>query len=319
MSTATCFKNKINELNKQIETSKLSGFNCDNLDISFNLLKEENLKLKEEVEENKKNDPLLEIDPSVAAASSYVSVFHIFLVYAIIITISGLFYNSLLSNSIIQILNDDKKLSDFVVSDKGDYDVLWNKISSSLNSYRFYLFLNIFLFTLVINVGIIYLLILKGSHLTNALKVVSISSMSIIGLTFLLTSNVSFTKIFENTIGYAVATLFSPKKDFTFSKFINSLFIHKSFGKGGVDFSFLFTAFRLDNLGNILSDIGSNSSEPKYDFFINSSAELNDDLNILAERVVIKNTVGQLCWILFASIASTIISIKYLAKDIGRM
>lgn len=314
MSTATCFKNKITELNKQIEASKLSGFKCDNLDISFNLLKEENLKLKEVINENNKNDPLLDNDGSAAAASN-VSVFNICLIYVILITICGLFYNNLLSTSIIQILNENKKLSDFVVSNKSDYDILWNKISSSLNSYRFFLFLNIFVFTLIINVGIIYITILKGTNFSNALKIVSISSMSIIGLTFLLTSIVSFTKIFENTIGYTVAKMFSPKKDYNFTQFINSLFIHKTFEKGGVDFSFLFAAFRLDNLGHILSDIGSSSSDPKYDFYIKSSAELNDDLNILAERVVMKNTVGQLCWILFASIASTIVSIKYLAKD----
>ena len=245
MSTATCFKNKINELNRQIEASKLSGFKCDNLDISFNLLKDENLKLKEEINENNKNDPLL--DDRHAAGASYVSVFNISLIYVIVISVCGLFYNSLLSTNIIQILNENKKLSDFVVSNNSDYDVLWNKIGSSLNSYRFYFFLNIFLFTLIINVGIIYFTIFKGTNLSNALKIVSISSMSIIGLTYFLTSIVSFTNIFESTIGYTVAKMFSPKKDYNFTQFINSLFIHKTFGKGGVDFSFLFAAFRLDH------------------------------------------------------------------------
>jgi hypothetical protein len=123
-------------------------------------------------------------------------------------------------------------------------------------------------------------------------------------------------KIFENTLGYSVSSLFSPKKNHSFREFMNSLFIHHTFGKGGIDFSFLFTAFRLDNLGDILRDIGFMSSENKYDFYIKNDAGLSNDLNLLSNAVVMKNTVGYMTWTLFSSITSTIISMKYLARQI---
>ena len=141
------------------------------------------------------------------------------------------------------------------------------------------------------------------------------TSIAVIGITSLLTCNVSFVKIFENTFGYAVATLYSPKKDYSFYEFVNSIFLHDTFSKGGIDFTFNFSAFRLDNLGDIIRDIGVKNPESKYDFFIDSENALNNNLNLLASSVVLKNTVGYMTWILFSSITSTIISIKYLSRE----
>lgn len=79
--------------------------------------------------------------------------------------------------------------------------------------------------------------------------------------------------------------------------------------------SFLFTGFRLDNLGDIIRDIGFTKPESKYDFYIKNDGGLNNDLNLLSNAVVMKNTVGYMTWTLFSSITATIISMKYLVRQ----
>jgi hypothetical protein len=221
-----------------------------------------------------------------------------------------------LTSSIGNILTEDVKLIDFLGEGNTlNYDLIWAKLQSCVNNYRFYLFLITFASTLLINVGIIYTVILKGKNFNHALKVVSVTSVAVIGVTSLLANNVAFVKIFENTLGYVVTNLVSPKKDHSLNMFMNSLFSHNTFGKGGIDFSFLFTAFRLDNLGDIIRDIGFLKQESKYDFYINNDGGLDNDLILLANAVVMKNTVGYMTWTLFSSITATIISMKYLVRD----
>jgi hypothetical protein len=313
MTTALCLKNKMDLLDKQINASKLTDSKCSNYDISYNLLKKENELLTKHIENQKHDDDKIITDDKLP---SNVSAFHITLIYTLLLCVIGLFYNSLLTYSIGTILNEDVKLTDFLqVGNSFNYNIIWTKVQSCLNKFRFYLFITTFMATLLINVGIIYLIILKGKKVYNAIKVVSLTSIAVIGITSLLTCNVSFVKIFENTFGYAVATLFSPKKDYSFHEFVNSIFVHDTFSKGGIDFTFIFSAFRLDNLGDIIRDIGIKNPESKYDFYINSENVLNNNLNLLASSVVLKNTVGYMTWILFSSITSTIISVKYLSRE----
>lgn len=316
MDTASCFKKRqMNEYEKDLQ--KATEKKYENCDASFNLLKKENEVLLKHIEkQNKRNKDITD-----EKTTSVISVFHITITYTILLIVIGLFYNSLLTSSIIKILNDNIKLVDFLNNENhSSYNAIWAKLLSCLNNFRFYLFIVIFVSTLLINVGIVYKIILNGKNVKNAFIVVSIASLAVIGVTSLLTSNVSFITIFENTLGYAVATSFSPKKDHSFTEFINSLFAHDTFGKGGIDFSFLFTAFRLDNLGDIIRDIGTKKPESKYDFYLKTdnglSNDLNNDLNLLAKAVVLKNTVGSITWSLFATITATIISIKYLSRNI---
>lgn len=317
MSTASCLKQKFEEemQRKKIVTKPdNSKLNCD---ASMNLLKKENEKLLKYIEDNyNKNflDDKLLTKPAV-------SVYYVSVIYSIIFVIIGIFYNSLLSSSVTKILNEDVILMDFLrIENSMNYNSIWIKLESCLNNFRFYLFILTYLITLLINVGIIYVIILKGKNIKNAIKVVSLLSIAIIGITNLLTNNVSFVKIFENTIGYGLTSLISPKKDHSLTEFMNSLFSHDLFGKGGIDFTFLFTAFRLDNLGDLIRDIGTKAPESKYDFFIKAenglNTALNNDLNILANAVVMKNSIGYIMWTLFASITSSIVSIKYLSREL---
>jgi hypothetical protein len=299
--------------NQNIASKLITESSCSKYDISYNLLKKENELLMKHIEDGQKKDD----DITDEFVRNDASIFNITIVYTLLFIIIGVFYNSLLTSSIGKILNEDVKLIDFLGEGNTlNYDLIWVKLQSCVNNYRFYLFVVTFVATLLINVGIIYIIILKGQNINHALKIVSITSVAVIGVTSLLANNVSFVKIFENTIGYAISTLFSPKKDHSFLQFMNSLFIHESFGKGGIDFSFLFTAFRLDNLGDIIRDIGLLKPESKYDFYIKNDGGLNNDLNLLSNAVVMKNTVGYMTWTLFSSITATIISMKYLVRQL---
>ena len=314
MTTALCFKDKMKKIEEENAKDEKNGIlKCDK---SLKSLKEENKELLKYIEENINCDKNFVGNERVNPA---VSVSYIVLIYTLIFVIVGIFYNSLLTSSIGRLLNEDTTLVSFLKeSNTLNYNLLWSKIQSCTNSFRFYLFIITFIVTLIVNVGIFYTIILKGKNIQNAVKVVSLSSIAIIGITSLVSNNVYFVKIFENTIGYAVASLFSPKKEHSLSEFMNSLFVHNIFEKSGIDFTFLFSTFRLDNLGNVLRDIGIKTSESKYDFHIKAdnglNTTLNNDFNILANMVVMKNTVGYMCWVLFATITSTIVSVKYLSR-----
>jgi hypothetical protein len=312
MNTELCFKDEMKKLDEKNAKAD-ENMNCDK---SLKSLKNENEKLLKRIEENEKRNEQNLNDTTLNPA---VSVSYIIMVYSILLAVVGIFYNSLLTNSIQQILNGDTILVNFLKEKNTlNYGLLWTKIQSCLNSFRFYLFVVTFIATIIVNVGIIYMVILKGKDIKNAIKIVSLSSIAIIGVTNLLTNNVYFVKIFENTFGYAISSLFSPKKEYSLSEFMNSLFSHNLFDKGGIDFAFLFSSFRLDNLGDILRDIGTKNPESKYDFHLKAdnglNTTLNNDLNLLANMVVMKNTIGYTCWVLFATITSTIVSVKYLSR-----
>lgn len=316
MNTANCLKSKMFGQDRETQLKQVEKITAT-CDASLNFLKDENGRLQKTVQNqiDKGNDITED------KTTSIVSVFHITITYTILLMIIGLFYNSLLTSSVSKILNENIKLVDFLnVENNFNYNLIWTKLRSCLNNFRFYLFIVIFTVSLLVNVGVIYKIILNGKNAKKALIVVSMSSVAVVGVTSLLTNNVAFNSIFENTLGYAVTKLFSPKKDHTFYEFMNGLFVHDTFEKSGVDFSFLFTAFRLDNLGDIIRDIGAKNPLSKYNFHIKTDNgldnELNKDLNLLAKAVVMKNTIGNITWSLFSMITSTIISYKYLYRNL---
>jgi hypothetical protein len=302
----TCLQNKSDALDKQIKLAKLSAVSCSGTEASNKSLQEENDRLKKQLlsSNNLINDGLQITD------SSPVPIYSIIVIYIILISVIGIFYNNLLTKSIIKIINDTNVLREY---DTLNYHDTWHKINHCLSQYRFILFIIMFIVIFIVNIFVVYTLFLKGTQLNNAMKVVAICIPAIVGTTFLLVNNVNFVKIFENTIGFAVAKLFSPKKDISFDPFINSLFKHTNYPSGGIKFDFLFSVFRLDNFGDILKDIGKKSNG-KYDFHFNDPSD--SDLECLASMVVMKNSIGHLCWVFFSTIACTMVSIKYLAKKL---
>jgi hypothetical protein len=299
MNTSSCFQSKLDEVNKSLyEASQMKDFittfkSCIS-DASYNALLDEIDRLNKELEETKGHQETYV--PTIP-------IIFIAILYVILFSFIGMFYITSLTQSIGKIIDSDPTFL--------DYQDNYQEIIKCLNLNRFLLFIIVFIAIFVSNVYIIYTFIWKGKHIKQAMKIVSISITSVVGITFLLCNNPSFIKIFENTIGYAITKMFSPNRNYSFSEFMKKIFKHSIFPKGGINFDFMFTCFRLDNFNHILDDLRNNDN--KYDFTIETN---NNDLKDLFKMVVMKNTIGHLCWIYFSSIASTIICVKFLSKHL---
>ena len=307
-STSSCLQSKIDSLKQQINVAKMNVATCLSKDASNDILLEKNLLLTAKLQQYQKNTKD-EFDNTTPLYT--LPIFSITLMYIVLFFVIGLFYNVLLSKSILSIMQNQ----DFVnnLDDSDSYQTKWKKIQYCLNQYRFALFFIVFITTFTINYGIMYSLILKGTQNSKAIKVIMVCITAIIGVTFLMVNNINFNKVFENTLGFFLVQCLSPKKNVSFSTFINSLFSHSIFPKNGIDFSFVLTLFRLDNFGDILKDIGTKSNG-KYDFHFHPLQLENIDL--FTHMVVTKNTIGHMCWILFSTIACTFVSLKFLMKNL---
>lgn len=309
MSTHSCLQSKIDSLKQQINTAKLNVGNCLSSTATNEDLLAKNKLLTAKIQQYEQDS---DNDLKTSLPSTRVPMLTITVLYSIIFFIIGIFYNVLLSKSVISIIQNQHYVDN--INQDESYQNKWKDINSCLNQYRFILFCIVSMITFAINFGIMYSLILKGSQNYTAMKVITLCILAIIGVMFLLINNINFTKIFENSVGFYLVQFLSPKNNVSFSTFINSLFIHDIFPKGGgIDFSFLFTMFRLDNFGDILKDIGTKSNG-KYDFHLNP---INlQDLNLLTNMIVTKNTIGHMCWILFSTLACTFVSLKFLMKNL---
>jgi hypothetical protein len=284
------------------ENLKSANFAASNCDASYNDLLAENALLKSKLKDSQKfkNDGFGQEEKAQT-----VPIFYIAIIYIILYFILGLFYNQMLTQSVASIMT---------AGITGNYADTWNQVDIILNKYRFILFIFVFLLLFTVNIGFIYILILKGTNTKYAMKAVSIAILAVTGVTFLLTNNINFVKIFENTIGYSIASFFPPVTGQSFTDFMNTIFQHKHF-QNGVDFGFLFTVFRLDNFGDVIKDIGYKDIDiQKYDFEFTKEADKS--FENLAKCVIMKNTVGHFCWIIFSSIATTMISIKFMSKNL---
>ena len=307
MSTNSCLQSKIDSLKQQINSAKLNVVSCLSSDASNKDLLEKNKLLTNKLQKYEE-----ESDNDLNPQSIRVPILSITVLYTIVFFIIGIFYNVLLSKSIITIIQNQHYV-DNVNQQESSYQNKWSDIHSCQNQYRFILFCIVSIITFAINFGIMYSLIMKGNQNYKAMKVITVCIVAIIGVMFLLINNINFTKIFENSVGFYLVHFLSPKNNISFSTFFNSLFVHDMFPKGGIDFSFLFTLFRLDNFGDLLKDIGT-TSNGKYDFHLNS---LNlENLNLLTDMIVTKNTIGHMCWILFSTLACTFVSLKFLMKNL---
>ena len=308
MSTNSCLQSKIDSLKQQINSAKLNVSNCLSSDASNNDLLEKNKLLLGKLQKYEQEE---ETDNN-SKSSIHLPILSITVLYTIVFFIIGIFYNVLLSKSLMTIIQNQHYV-DNVNQSESSYPNKWSDIQSCQNQYRFILFFIVFIVTFAINFGIMYSLIMKGNQNYKAMKVITLCIVAMIGVMFLLINNINFVKIFENSVGFYLVQFLSPKKNISFSTFFNSLFVHDMFPKGGIDFSFLFTLFRLDNFGDLLKDIGTHSNG-KYDFHLNP---LNvENLDVLTNMIVTKNTIGHMCWILFSTLASTFVSLKFLMKNL---
>jgi hypothetical protein len=177
-------------------------------DASYNALLDENNRIKKKIADDKNDGLEVTYVPTIP-------IIFIAILYVILFSFIGIFYITSLTQSIGKIIDSDPSFL--------DYQYSYPEIIKCLNLNRFVLFIIVFIAIFVSNVYIIYTFIWKGKHIKQAMKIVSISITSVVGITFLLCNNPSFIKIFENTIGYAITKMFSPNRNYSFSDVLSTL------------------------------------------------------------------------------------------------
>ena len=197
----------------------------------------------------------------------------------------------------------------------------WNTFNKSLSIYRFILFVIIFILLLVFLYIFVYYFILKGSKKSTALSIISVSLLSIVGLTFLIIHNTTFVKIFENTIGYGIVNsiwgeeLNDKLKQIFSHQFFKNDVVNKPIPDTNFSFKFLFSLLQLHNFKEMLNVIGNGETgviqTPNVEQATKDECE-----KYIFNCVVLKNTVGHLCWVYFASLTATLVSIRYLSKNL---
>jgi hypothetical protein len=210
-------------------------------------------------------------------------------------------------------------------------DSSWEKTNRQLSVYRFLLFLCLFGILLFFIFFLVYRALLKGKDTVKPIIVISTCISSILGLTFLMIHNTTFVKIFENTIGYGIIQLIWGNE---LNGKLKSLFTHSFLDPlddtvKGVDFSyhFILSLLQLENFQSMWEDIKNGkagvsvanqsvSNQPVGD---NTDKSVGGDTTkyveiekYLYKSVVLKNTVGHMCWVYFASLVATLVSIRYL-------
>ena len=274
-----------------------------------------------------------------------ISFYFLSIVYIIFFYITYLFYDNLVTNTLAKNIALAYSLN--------DTGRMWKTVNSTLILKRFFLFLWIIVFIFIFVVGIIYMSIMKGTHVGSAMKISTICIIGIVGGSFLLMNSNLFVKVFENTVGYGwIQTIAGKDVEYI----MNLLFEHNTFKNPPIlpdtkiDLGFLLSIFSIDNFVNVLNDIKDEAKENKYDFSLRNNDSMKtkfdsiyyedreniylksiqyelehpkSDTNItdivvndLAKMTVRKNTIGHLCWIYFAGIVSTVVSMKYLYKII---
>jgi len=189
----------------------------------------------------------------------------------------------------------------------------WKVILRKMGLFLF-IFASLFAFLL----GIVYVFIMKGTQHREAAFVIGVCLATILGSTFLIIDNQYFVTIFENTVGYQLLSSFKHTRDT-----LQEVCKHKSSDGQPSDrmfpgirmvMTFMLSVFYMNNFGFVLQQIGSKDSTFDFTLADDEDPLKHKHIEDLAKCVVRKHTIGQLCWLYFASVVATIISTKYLAK-----
>jgi uncharacterized FlaG/YvyC family protein len=254
--------------------------------------------------------------------------FYISLAILVLLILLGAIYNQLITknilknledNGIIDILAKTFKKNDFNVKLNNqekpfsDYwAIVYNSVLRSITRGRFVLLIGIFLFILSLNL-FLYTIVFRGNDVANAAKIVSIICSVVLIITFLIVNNQTMNNPFENVIGYQLI------RGELLTDLLTHIFQHKFFEKkhtfpgANLYYDFIISTMNIKNYPTVLEEIYRNSE--KYDFKINTDdvEGINKKRVIdLYKLIITKNSVGHVCWMFFASLVSTIISLKYL-------
>lgn len=204
-------------------------------------------------------------------------------------------------------------LNTFILIIFSNYSTINNIITSFIG-----VFIVIFLFLICI----IYIIVLNGKKIKNALKKIAIIMAITFGVTLLLlvfsmNGKYPFINVFENSVGYLFCSLIYGKSLNKLFKFKENLFNNiEQFQPNKTVLLTLFTLENFDNLYETFIDTNNN-----YTFTIdNSDISIigNNDSNelktYLKNIVSYKNTIGILSWFYITSFFTTLVSIKYLSS-----
>ena len=159
-------------------------------------------------------------------------------------------------------------------------------------------------------------------------KVTFMCTTCIIGVIFLLTNDISFVKIFENTIGYTIVSCLHnlPGNISTLKDFMNETIVTTGIEQVEKcmrpNYEFLLTTFRLDNFGPAIKELqkgkgNSDEATYKYGFRLKNDNSVSGDMKHLLSLVIRKNLIGQLCWIYLGTLSATIVSFKFLSASVA--
>ena len=117
---------------------------------------------------------------------------------------------------------------------------------------------------------------------------------------------------FENVVGYQFI------RGSLLSDIVTHIFQHKyfeskhTFPGANIYYDFIVSTMNVKNYPTVLEEIYQNAD--KYDFRINVDEDGINKVRVrdLYKLIVMKNSVGHICWMFFGSLVATIISLKYL-------
>jgi hypothetical protein len=182
-------------------------------------------------------------------------------------------------------------------------------------------FIGVFIVIFLFLICIIYIIVLNGKKIKNALKIIAIIMAITFGITLILlvfsvNGKYPFINVFENSVGYLFCSLIYGNSLNKLFKFKENLFNNtEQFQPNKTVLLTLFTLENFDNLYNTFLNKDNN-----YSFTID-----NSDISIIGSNdqdkleqylkgiVSYKNTIGILSWFYITSFFTTLISIKYLS------
>lgn len=227
-------------------------------------------------------------------------------------------------NGVLDALVKTFKTGIFAVDINGDeqtfryfWDVILMDIDRLIIGGRF--FLNVALFVFILGfVLLVYSMFYRGVNYQHAARITACVTAIILGFTFLFMNNQTMNKPFENVIGYGFISLFQS----TTLRDCLQIFTHKYFEKrelfpgAHVYYDFLLNTLNINNFPTVLEEIYTNHS--KYDFKINTDPQngvTKERVNNLFQLILDKNTIGNMCWMYFASLVSVLLSMQYLLAE----
>jgi hypothetical protein len=234
-----------------------------------------------------------DIQNTISIRFLLISYFFFFILYYI-------FYNAILTRALHEIYEKYSN-RDHISNDIHDnYITAINAVLLKFQSISIVLLSLLF----IVSNLLLYIFCLHGTNIVSTTLTLITCVLFITTPIMILCNTSIFIRVFENSIGYYIAKNICTTKEKNFYTFINKLFYHKLLRN--VDYTFVFSMFTIHNFHQLIHDMKNNIIN-KYDSQINNINE-KENLALLFDAVVSKNTIGQICWTYYAFVTGAILS-----------